>query len=617
VSIVTTIRSATAALCTIFCVSSTPFTLALAQEVPEPSRPNLSEVSSSTLYFSNQTSSVQASILETSVHIDISGIVSKIKLEQTFENTSADWVEGLYTFPLPDEAAVHSLVIKVGERTIVGKVREKKQAARLYEQAKNTGRVASLVSQQRPNLFTSKISNIAPNESVSISLEYIQTLTQTDERYDLRIPLTLTPRYQGAYLPIHENSAASHTALFATFDSHSDIDSHSHQVTITGRVHGVENTKTLVSPSHSMSITYLDNASEFEIMEGGRLDRDFILQWTKATASTPAISAWRETVNGQDYVLASIDPPANKADIPDRARELIIVVDTSGSMAGESIEAAKSALLDALLGLSSNDTFNIIEFNSTYTALSHHPLPASAENLAEGRRFTQRLSADGGTEMLPALRQAMSYGETDALRQIVFITDGAVGFEENVIEFVTKRLRGARLFTVGIGSAPNQWFMRKVAQAGRGTASFISDLTQTAEVMTGLLKVLETPAMTDLSVVFDDPSVDLTPNPIPDLYAGAAVVVAAKLGPNANILEASGRWGEQTWNQQIDLNNIPVVNTGLSTVWARRKIEMLEDQQRVHADPKFYQSIITSVGSLGLPVLLPLRKPWFDLNRAH
>ncbi len=593
--IATSIRTLPVTLCSIVWVfAMTPLWVS-AQEAQALARPNVNEVTTGTLFYTNQNMSIPAPILDTSVHIDISGIVSKVTFEQTFENTSNDWVEGLYTFPLPDEAAVHSLVVKVGERTIVGKVREKQQAARLYEKAKNEGQVASLVEQQKPNLFSSKIANIAPQESVSITLEYIQTTVQNDSKYGLRIPLTLTPRYQGAYAPSSGSVSAVQPAVFAALDAHNGIDSTSHQVKITGRVHGEHSANTLVSPSHSLSIVRSEKATEFEITKGARLDRDFILQWTNGLETTPAISAWRETVNGHDYVLASIDPPTHAAGIPERTRELIIVIDTSGSMAGESIEAAKSALLDALLGLRPNDTFNIIEFNSSYTAIFRDPLPASPDNLDAARRFTQRLLADGGTEMMPALQHAMSYAQTDSLRQIVFITDGAVGFEENVMQFVTQRLRGARLFTVGIGSAPNQWFMRKVAEAGRGTASFISDVTQVNAEMARLLKVLETPAMTDLAVVFDDTDVDFTPNPLPDLYAGSPVVVAAKLGPNTNTLKANGRWGDETWSREIDVKTIPVVNTGLSKVWARRKIESLEDQQRHHRDPEFFRSIITSV----------------------
>ncbi len=555
-------------------------------------QPNLDAVSSGTLFLQSNGLSLQAPLLSASLQIDVSGIVSAIEIKQSFQNTSAEWVEGRYVFPLPDQAAVNSLVVEIGDRKIVGAVKEKQQAKKQYEAAKQSGQVAALVQQHRPNLFSTRFANIAPGETVSITLGYVQTINYDHDRYRLRIPLTLTPRYSNAL----NNDAAAITPPQVFKDLQNESPNINHQLSINATLHGDSRFSQVLSPSHALRMLSSDddkaNGIRLSLQELSFLDRDFILEWAVSAADIPVTRVWREKVANEDYLLAMILPPKKQAEIPLRSRELLLVIDTSGSMAGESIEAAKSALINALAGLKPEDRFNIIEFNSSFTTLFDTPLEANATNLAHGKAWAKNLRADGGTEMMPAIEAALGYPNNELLRQVVFITDGAVGFENSVIEAVTRRLRGARLFTVGIGSAPNQWFMRKVAEAGRGSSHFIASIADVQSTMTALLHKLENPALTDINIVFDDISSDFVPNPIPDLYAGEPVIIATRLGANATQLNLSGRWGDELWEVQTDLTTAPMVETGLSTLWARRKITALEDRQRLMEDPEFYKADI-------------------------
>ncbi len=548
--------------------------------------PNLDELSSATLYLKNTNGYLSAPVLDTSVKIDISGIVAKVELEQTFHNRSTDWVAGLYTFPLPDQAGVNKLEISIGERVILGEVLEKKLAEQEYEAAKQSGKVAGLVSQHRPNLFSTRFANVPPDEKITIKLGYIQTVPYTNDKYGLRIPLTLTPRYSNSQVQDPTDITPPQVRL------DSNTESVGNSVSIKGTLHGSFTDNGVHSLSHMLSTRAGDSSIEFSVLGSNHLDRDFILEWVPVTSNMPTIQAWKETVKGEEYLLATVQPPAAKSDIPDVPRELILVIDTSGSMAGTSIEAAKSALLSALSGLSHLDKFNIIEFSSSFQALFTNPQAATSTNLDLGRRFTEKLNADGGTEMMPALQAALGFQQSGLLRQVVFITDGSVGYEDSVIKTVTKQLRGARLFTVGIGTAPNQWFMRKVAQAGRGTSQHIYSLSEAQAAMSELLYKLENPTLTDISLKFDDNSTEIAAEPIPDLYANEPVVIAAKLGSNASDFSITGTWDNALWEEHISLERTPYVNTGLSTIWAKSKIESLEDQQRLHQDPDFYKSLI-------------------------
>src|SRR5690606_27964780 len=239
--------------------------------------------------------------------------------------------------------------------------------------------------------------------------------------------------------------------------------------------------------------------------------------------AAPTASLFRETRNGEDYLLAVVNPPAIKTTAQRRDRETIFVIDNSGSMSGESMTQAKQGLLLALDHLAPTDQSNIIRFDDTLELVFQTAVPANEQNLARARRFVSNLEANGGTEMLPALRAALvdnDRNNTEEVRQVVFITDGAIGNEDQLFAAIHDGLGRSRLFTVGIGSAPNAYFMSRAARHGRGTFTYMDDVTKVAEQSAKLFAALENPVMTDLEAKLPASASEVFPSPLPDLYSG-------------------------------------------------------------------------------------------------
>ena len=324
--------------------------------------------------------------------------------------------------------------------------------------------------------------------------------------------------------------------------------------------------------------------------------RDFELAWTPEVGAAPSAALFTQTKGGKTYALLMALPPAASKTAARAPREVTYVVDTSGSMEGASITQAREALLMALERLQPGDRFNVIEFNSTCSALFAAPVPLAADTLGRAKQFVAGLRARGGTEMLPALEIALAGArESSMMRQIVFLTDGAVGNEDEILGFVGKEIGDRRLFTVGIGPAPNAFFMAKAAQFGRGTYTFIGDVREVKEKMTALFAKLESPTLTDIAV--DWPAgADVWPRIVPDLYAGEPVVVSARYdagAANANVA-LSGHRGAAIWGTLL-----PVAATadepGVGVLWARAKIGALMDAGRQGAPANDIRVAVTDV----------------------
>ena len=555
-----------------------------------------------------------AAPLETDLRISVAGVVARVRVAQRFRNTGATYLEAVYVLPLPDDAAVDRLLMKVGDRVIEGEIHERQRAERIYGEARAAGQRASLVRQASANLFTTAVANIAPGEAIDITIEYLQTARYDSGEFSLRVPLTLTPRYGAPDTP-EAISALDSTvlpeatpmiqAMAAGARSTPAHEAYVHAVLAPGMP-----LQWLGSRSHETSYVKqqgpawsgarpaakIDNGAE----AAGRLvrpppaelyvldtlaprvpmDRDVVIAWQPQIGVTPAVAALTETIDDTTYALLMILPPPAAHLAQSGPREQIFVIDSSGSMGGQSILQAKAALNDALARLRSGDRFNVIDFDSTTHTLYPAPQAFTPQTHAEAVRFVDRLEADGGTEIGGAIAAALAQpAEPSYLRQIVFLTDGAVGAETSVFTTIEQRLGDARLFTVGIGSAPNSYFMRKAAQFGRGTYTHIASTTEVNEKMTRLFAKLEQVALSDLVVDWPD-AVELYPPAIPDVYAGEPLVLAAsfKAMPDRPLLvTAFGQAGGLPWRQTVAgaESELP----GISTLWARRKIEHVIDSR--------------------------------------
>jgi Ca-activated chloride channel family protein len=535
-----------------------------------------------------ETAPSAAPMLKTDVDLRVTGPIARATVRQEFANPGQQWAEGVYVFPLPEDAAVDHLRMWVGNRVIEGMIRERAQAKAEYEQAKKDGKRASLVEQERPNIFTTSVANIPPGGTIAIEIEYQQPLRWDDGRYRLRFPMVVGPRYiPGA--DTDQVPDASRITPPVIHPSQGPINPVTLRVTLAPGAP----LATLDSPYHRIRTTpRTDGTYEVELTGPVPADRDFELVWEPVAGAAPAAVVFTEGRPDGVYALLMVTPPRAAAQRR-TPREVVLVIDNSGSMAGASIQQAKAALQLALARLGPADTFNVIRFNHTTSWLFESPQPATPDNQRAASRWVDALRAEGGTEMLAALQRALAGGESDGrLRQVVFLTDGAVGNEDALFATIRERLGDRRLFTVGIGSAPNSHFMRQAARHGRGTFTYIGSVTEVRETMEALFRKLETPALTDLTL--DLPGVagaDVVPQPIPDLYIGEPVVVALRAGTLPARAVLRGRVGDTAWE-----HDVPVMETseraGVSVHWAREKIGVLLDARRAAADADVRKAVI-------------------------
>ena len=557
------------------------------------------DVSSGSLLLQSSTPGryVEAPLVAADVKMDIAGPVIRTTLTQRFTNPTDKWVEGVYAFPLPEDAAVDTLRIVIGDRFIEGDIKERQEARIIYEEAAANGQRAGLVEEERPNLFTTSLANIGPGETVAIQIEYQDKARLDNGVWSTRFPMVIAPRYSPkptyglvadrdnrtvsvtdpvpdrdritppVLHPAHEPSGAEGLRLPVNFDISLEA--------------GVP-LASITSQSHAISIARTD-ADTAHITLGGDVpaDRDFVLSWKPEPAAAPTASIFREERNGEDYLLAVVNPPAMKIEGQRRDRETIFVIDNSGSMSGESMDQAKAGLLLALDRLAPTDEFNVIRFDDTMDLLFTAAVPANAQNLARAKRFVASLEANGGTEMLPALKAALvdnDRGNTEEVRQVVFITDGSIGNEDELFSAITGGLGRSRLFTVGIGSAPNAYFMTRAARQGRGTFTYMDDVSKVTEQSAKLFAALENPVMTDLVASLPAGAADVFPSPLPDLYAGEPVTFVMKASELKGDLVLSGRLNGKDWTTKLSLADA-AQSAGVSQLWARAKIAGIEESR--------------------------------------
>ena len=522
-----------------------------------------------------------APLLHTDVEIRVTGHVARAKVTQRFVNPHPDWYEGVYVFPLPENSAVDRMRMKIGERIVEGEVREKETAKRTYAEAKSEGRRAALLEQERPNIFTSSVANIAPGEEIRVEIEYQQTLRYDQGRYSLRFPMVVGPRYLPAGMDPVDAARISPAVLRP-----SESASLHNPVNLRVELQAGMPIAGLRSASHEIDTAGCGAGPCLATLRGPvPANKDFVLDWALAPGSSPAAAVISEERNGRHYGLVMVVPPAGEARGPAIPREAIFIIDTSGSMQGASIAQAREALELAIRRLRGSDRFNVIEFNSYARALYPAARPATPDNSSAAVRWVRDLRAQGGTEMAKALDLALDGRETPGrIRQIVFLTDGAVGNEDPLLRMIRERLGDSRLFTVGIGSAPNSHFMTKAAQFGAGTFTYIGRIEEVKEKMDGLFAKLESPVLKGVSIDWGGAvGVEAWPKQVPDLYAGEPVLVlfsAARLGGDISVSALSG---DQPWRVHVPLTPANG-ERALSALWARERISALMDELRGGAE---------------------------------
>ncbi len=532
---------------------------------------------------------VAAPLLFTHVDIAVSGMTARTTVTQRFANPTGVWREGVYVFPLPEKAAVDHLAMEIGSRRIEGEIRERGEARAVYEQAKTEGRKATLVEQERPNVFTTSVAHIGPGEEILVTIEYQETLAYDAGAFHLRFPMVVAPRYVPGTSVV---SGDAGTGWGVNTDRVPDADRVTPPVMAPGE--GFVNPVTLTvelnpgfalsavdSPYHRVDVTEsADHRYTVRLADGPvPANRDFELVFTPDVAAAPGAAVFAERKDGRTYALAMLVPPTAASEGPRTPREAMFIIDTSGSMEGTSIAQAKQALAMALDRLQPGDRFNVIEFNSVTRTLFGAPMPVAPATLQRARSFVAGLRARGGTEMKAALDAALTRDAAPGfVRQVVFLTDGAVGNDGELLELIRGRIGDRRLFTIGIGSAPNAYFLTKAAQFGRGSFTFIGDVREVAAKMGALFVKLESPVLTDIAVAWPG-AVEVWPRESGDLYAGEPIVVIARTDAQEGSVTITGRRAGAPWRASLPLS-ASANKPGIGVLWARAKIEALTDARK-------------------------------------
>ena len=542
--------------------------------------------------------------VNTNIQLDITGLVARVEITQQFTNHGSHWAEGIYRFPLPADAAVDRLRIKVGERLLEGEIQEKEIAKQTYQKARKAGQTATIVEQQRRNQFETRLANIGPGELIEITIGYLQNISYRDFSYHLRLPMTFTPRWEPGHVPIAGPAIAtaqSQAQAQAQAPAPRLVPAASgtgHRLELQAMIVSKAEFAAIESRYHDVDIRQVENGYTIELLNPDELsDRDFELSWTPALQAQPSTSLTTFNDGESVYAQLMLAPPLTDSITP-QAREVIFIIDTSGSMEGASLAQAKAALLHALKSLGSDDHFNLLQFNSNTERLFDRSVPVTQHSIYIAQNFITGLHANGGTEMDTALKTALSLPDTPYLmRQVVFITDGSVGNESELLQMVAQDLNQSRMFTVAIGHAPNSWFMRKAAEIGRGSYVHIAKPEEVAEQMNGLWGRIQLPALTDICVVWGD-SAEYYPEIIPDLYAGEPLWLLARLPSEPTLIELCGNLNGMEWT--LDINGWDAASStpgddNLAKLWARQKIEALEDSLMFGADPELTRLEITDV----------------------
>ena len=582
-----------------------------AEYSPKQPSINLEDVESGQLLMRSGNKLSSAILLSTDIKIAVAGSSSRTIVSQRFINVSETWAEGVYVFPIGENAAVDTLKLRIGEKFIEGIIKEKFEAKVIYEEAKAEGKKASLIEQQKPNLFTNNIANIGPGEVVVVQIEFQSKLISKDGTWELRVPLVSAPRYDISVIEEKiefGSSGFSNKSINADYNENFDVKILNEKelfnpVEILIDLNTGFDLNSVKSAFHKVNIDKLSNGHHKISLPGPiSSDRDFVLRWTAKDKDTQT-SLFKETQGNQDHLLLTLNPPLTNKNKYSPNREIIFIQDISGSMGGEPLRQSKIGLEMAIKRLKPSDKFNIVLFNDRYSSYAENPVLATGKERDKAIRYVRRLNSYGGTEMYPALKYALKNfkSEKSVLKQLIFLTDGAVTQESKLFSLINRELQTARLFTIGIGSAPNSFFMSRAAELGRGSHIYIGDMDEISNRMTDLFGKIENPVITDLELILPKGfEAEVYPNPLPDLYAGDPLSIAIR-GKNASgIAKVIGKIGNQKWVARVTLDQ-GSDQIGIAKLWAREKISNLERNrislspnasQKAHIDSELLQTAL-------------------------
>jgi len=509
----------------------------------------------------------------TDVKAEVSGFISRVTVTQEFQNPFNEAIEAVYTFPLPNNAAVDDMTIQIGGRLVKGKIMEKQEAEKVYTTARQEGKVAALLQQQRPNVFTQSVANITPNAEIKVIISYVETLKYADDTYEFSFPMTVGERY--IPLSVDAEDAAKISPKLESRPSHT--------ISLEVKLDAGVPVAGLESKTHQIGSQQF-SASQFVVRlsdENEIPNRDFVLKYkTAGVKIEDAILTHRDEKGG--FFTLILQPPDKVMPADTAPKEIVFVLDTSGSMEGFPIEKAKEAMNLTLNGLNPNDTFNLITFAGETRILFDDPVPATKGNLSAARKLLNKVDADGGTEMMKAIKAALEPSDAkDHIRIVCFMTDGYVGNEAEIIGEVQKH-PNARVFGFGIGSSVNHYLLDEISREGRGEVEYVGMSDDGSAAARRFYERIRNPLLTDISLEFQGVQpVEMFPGEIPDLFDTKPVTVVGRYtSAGSGKILLRGKMQGQPFVREIPVE-FPAqnaANDALASLWARQKVADLTRQ---------------------------------------
>ena len=521
----------------------------------------------------------QLPLKDTQVDISVSGVIADVKVRQIYRNEGSRPINASYVFPASTRAAVYAMRMQIGNEIIIAKIKEREKAKEDFEKAKEEGKSASLLEQERPNVFSMSLANLMPQEQVEITLNYTELLIPTDNVYELVFPTVVGPRYASA----QDGNKKRDDNFVQTPYLHQGQESPS-ALHISTRISAGVPIYDLSCPSHQIIPQWqsqggarftLDDSNPFQG------NRDFVVKYRLAGDQ---IASGLLLFQGTDenFFLYMAQPPArvNADAIP--PREYIFVVDVSGSMDGFPLNTSKRLLKDLIGNLRPTDLFNVVLFAGDAAVLSPESLQANPQNIAKAIGLIEQQRGAGGTELLPAIKQAMALPRQEGIsRSVVLVTDGYVSGEQGVFEHIRANLNQSNVFAFGIGGSVNRYLIEGVAKAGMGEPFIVENENEAGKVAAKFREYIQTPVLTDIhvrSIGFD--TYEVNPLNFPDLFAQRPIILFGKWrGPITGTIELTGKTGQGDFVSRFDVSNSQPdeVNSALRYLWARSRIAELSD----------------------------------------
>lgn len=542
----------------------------------------------------------------TAVEADITGHLARTRVTQTFKNPRDAKIEAVYTFPLPEDAAVDRMVMTVGERRIVGKIKPREEAKAIYDQAKERGHVASLLEQERPNIFTQSVANIEPGATVVIEISYVEALPYDEGWYEFTFPTVVGPRFIPGGSPADArgpmergkptsevpdgdritppitppNTRAGHDlSVKVTIDAGMAIDkieSELHEIDVArdGGEGGEAGQKATVTLKDQETIP----------------NRDFVLRYRSAGEKIgDAFLVHDGGEEGGRFFTLFLQPPARVTPAQAVPKEMIFVIDCSGSMRGFPIEKAKDVMRLAILNMNPDDTFNLYSFSGGLGEAFDKPVPNTRENVEKAVAYLNGLSGGGGTQMMPAIQEALRGQSADdkveggRLRIVAFMTDGFIGNDFAILDEVQKSVDTARVFSFGIGNSVNRFLLENMAEMGRGESQFVMLNEGADEKVDRFRERIQSPVLTDITIDWGNlPVEEVYPQRVGDLFAAGPIRVHGRLkGSDAvkGTITLKGRTVEGPYERKIEVSTaeatVPADADAMASLWARQKVEAL------------------------------------------